>query len=193
MSAEVESELAPLLEPGEEVLWSGRPCYRYFRSEAWAAFVFGLITSACATVGLLISIAAVWDVLARGNVKTAPALPLPVIGACVFSAYSIRLLRTPWVCRRRLARACYAVTNRRVIVLAVPGYDPSSTVPEPSREAYQFTPAQARAYQLKPRHGRRVDLVLATERVRRSVVEVGILGAEDWEGAEGAIQTAFPG
>ena len=44
---------------------------------------------------------------------------------------------------------------------------------------------------VKRRHGRRVDLVFTAEYARRGVVEVGILGAEDWHGAERALRTAF--
>jgi hypothetical protein len=35
-------------------------------------------------------------------------------------------------------------------------------------------------------------LVFTSERARRAVVEIGILGAEDWQGAERALRTIRP-
>jgi hypothetical protein len=189
--ADVPTELELLLEPGEVVLWHGRPHYPHFRSEAWAAFVFGLIAAAAAAAAGLITCAAVRDGFRNGNCGLVPALPVAVIPAIGFSLVALEGLSAPWVCRRRLARACYAVTDRRVIVRGAPGYARNGMVPDPAREFYVFTPEQARACEVKRRHGRRVDLVFAVERSRRALVEIGIFGAEDWQGAERALRTAF--
>jgi len=191
MTDEVESDLELLLKPGEVVLWCGRPHYPYFRSEAWAAFVFGLIALGASSGAWLISTAAVWNILVKAQYDLVPALPIALIPACVFGWIGIECVTTPWRCRRALRRACYAVTDRRVIVRGARGYSRSGMVPEPGSELYIFSPLQARARQVRRRHGRRVDLVLVTERDRRSVVEIGILGAVDWPGAERAMRTAF--
>jgi hypothetical protein len=64
-------------------------------------------------------------------------------------------------------------------------------VPDTGRQSYVFTPSQARACEVKRRSSRRQDLVFATERARGATVEIGILGAEDWRGAEQALRTAL--
>lgn len=51
-------EMCPIaspLAPGEELLWLGRPDPGLFRSEAWAAFVFGLfpLAAGCGTIALV--------------------------------------------------------------------------------------------------------------------------------------------
>jgi hypothetical protein len=191
MPDEIPADLELLLEPGETVLWHGRPHYPYFRSEAWAAFVFGLIALAASAQAWLICYFAVRDVIQNGNYGLVPALPVALIPAGGFSFVAFECLSAPWTCRRRLARSVYAVTDRRVIVRAALGYARNGMLPDPDRELYVFNPQQARECEAKRRNGRRVDLVLASERARRAVVEVGILGAEDWEGAERAMRTAF--
>jgi hypothetical protein len=191
MADDVPAELELLLEPGEAVLWHGRPHYPHFRSEAWAAFVFGLIALTAASGAWLICSAVVRDIVANARYELVAALPIALIPAGGFSLVAVECLSAPWACRRRLARALYAVTDRRVIVRRAPGYARNGMVPEPERELYVFTPQQVRACEEKRRHGRRVDLVFASERARRAVVEIGILGAEDWAEAERALGTAF--
>jgi hypothetical protein len=191
MADDVPTDLELLLEAGETVLWHGRPHYPYFRSEAWAAFVFGLIALAAASGAWLISYVVVRDIVANANFGLVPALPIALIPAVGFSLVAFECLSAPWTCRRRLARACYAITDRRVIVRGAPGYARNGMVPDPDREFYAFTPEQARRCEVKRRQGRRVDLVFASERARRAVVEIGILGAEDWQGAERALRIAF--
>jgi len=191
MTDEIESDLELVLEPGEVVLWCGRPYYPYFRSEAWAAFVFGLIALAASAPGWLICYFVIRNAISNGCYQNLPALPIAVLPAGVFGWIGIESVRAPWRCRRWLARACYAVTDRRVIVRAAPGYAGNGMLPEPESELYAFTPQQARARQRRHRHGRRVDLVFVTEKHRRSNVEIGILGAEDWQGANRAMSMAF--
>lgn len=191
MADDIPLDLQALLEPGETVLWHGRPHYPYFRSEAWAAFAFGLIALAAASGAWLISSVVVRDIVANGRYDLVPALPIAMIPACGFGLVAVECLAAPWTCRRRLARAMYAVTDRRVIVRGAPGYARNGMVPEPSQELYLFAPDQARGCELKRRQGRRVDLVFASEHARRAVVEIGILGAEDRQGAERALRTAF--
>lgn len=180
-----------VLESGEQVLWSGRPHYPYFRSEAWAAFVFGIIASAAAAGAWFICCGVVHEIIANAKYGLLTALPIALIPAGMFSLVAFECLTAPWTYRRRLARARYVVTNRRVIVQNALGYARSGMLPEPTHQRYLFTPEQAKACAVKQRQGRRVDLVFTSERARRSTIEIGILGAEDWKGAEQALQRAF--
>ena len=99
--------------------------------------------------------------------------------------------------RRRLEGALYAVTDWRVIACKSVGYAFSAMVPVPHQELYSFTPEQARSRSVRRHRGGRVDLVLARERHRASRghidVEIGVLGAQDWQGAAEAMDAAFGG
>jgi hypothetical protein len=116
-------------------------------------------------------------------------MPVAVIPAVVFTVFGWRSVRTPWTYRRRLSRALYVVTDRRVVVRSSPGSEWGAMHCPPPRERYEFTPQVVRGRQVKRRHGDRVDLVLGTERVGRAVIEIGILGADDWQAAEEAMRT----
>lgn len=191
MARDLPTDVELLLAPGETVLWSGRPHYPYFRSEAWAAFVFGLIAMTAAAVGWLICCVVLCNIITHAQYRLLPALPFALLPAGGFSLVAAACLAAPWTCRRRLSRASYVVTDQRVYVRAAPGYARNGMIPEPSKELYVITPEQAKAYEVKRRQGQRVDLVFATEYARRADVEIGILGAEDWQGAERALRTAF--
>jgi hypothetical protein len=190
MSDEIASELELVLEDGEVVLWSGRPHYPYFRSEAWAAFVFGLIALGATSVALFILVLVVRSALA-GRFDLLLSLPIAVLPAAVFAWVAWSGLSAPWTVRCMLARALYAVTDRRVLVIRGIGYAQSAMAPPLTTEHYSFTPEQARARKVNKHRGGRVDLVLGVEVQsggRRSLhVDVGILGAEDWAGAEAAL------
>jgi hypothetical protein len=195
MANDLGDELARLLEPGEKVLWSGRPHYPYLRSEAWAAFVFGLMALAAASMALLILVALLGGLIVEGDGKLLPGLLFVGVPAAFFGHIASQAMKTPWSAPRSLARAFYAVTDRRVIVRGAVGYAPSAMLPTPHHDLYFFSPRQALGRKVRKHRGKRVDLVLEVETHRggrsNTRVEIGILGAEDWRGAEAAIDAAF--
>jgi hypothetical protein len=191
---DVPPDLADLLDPSEQLLWFSRPHYRHFRSEAWAAFVFGfvpLIASLCAWFTLFLLLR---DLVVGQRFRIANLLGLPIVllPAIVFGFVAVSALRAPWAVPRRLSRTRYAVTDRRVIVFHGPGYACDDMVPRPHSARYDFTLEQARGRAVKRWRGGRVDVVLQKEehrggRGRRSWVDIGILGSVDWQGAVAAI------
>lgn len=191
MADDIPTDLELLLEPGETALWQGRPHYPYFRSEAWAGFVFGLFPLAASALAWLMCYFVVRDIVTNARYQFELAHPITLISAVMFSLVAFECLSTPWTCRRQLARACYVVTDRRILMRDAPGYSRSGMIPDSGSKIYMFTPKDARARKIRRRHGRRVDLVFVTEQQNRSVVEIGILGAVDWEGAERTLRTAF--
>ncbi len=190
--AETSPDMADLLEPGEKLLWRGRPHYRYFRSEAWAAFVFGFIPLSASLCAWLLLCLLVRDSVAGQRFDNLLGIPIVLLPAIGFGCVGISALRAPWTVPRRLSRTRYAVTDRRVIVLHGPGYAANDMVPAPRSGRYDFTPEQASQRTVMRRRGGRVDIVLGIEehrggRGRRRWVDIGILGSEDWHDAVAAM------
>lgn len=194
--AETSPDVADLLEPGETLLWCGRPHYRHFRSEAWAAFVFSFIPLSASLCAWLLFCLLVRDSVAGQRFDNLLGIPIVLLPALGFSCVGISALRAPCTVPRRLSRTRYAVTDRRVIVLHGPGYAADDMVPAPRSVRYDFTPEQASHRAVMRRHGGRVDVVLGIEehcggRGRRRWVDIGILGSEDWQDAVAAIDARF--
>lgn len=196
MVADSNLNIAGMLEPGEQLLWSGQPHYRHFRSEAWAAFVFGFIPLIASLGSWLLLGFLVRDAIIGGRIYDLLGFPIVLLPAVGFGFVAFRALGAPWTVPRRLSRTRYAVTDRRVLVLHGSGYSWSDMVPTPHHERYDFTPEQARGRAVKRRRGGRVDVVLRVEehrggRGRRNWVDIGILGVEDWQDAVVAIDATF--
>jgi hypothetical protein len=99
-------EIAVCLEPGEDVLWSGRPRPYVFILRAMPAMFFGATWSILGAWWYHGAMLAPWD----GWWKLVPNLSLPFIAAgWSFFFYPINL-------GKRARRTWYLVTNRRVMI-----------------------------------------------------------------------------
>ena len=145
MTIGIQPCLAALLEPGERVLWSGRPQYRNFRSEAWAAFVLGLIALSATSAALFILVMLVREAFMNGKFDLLGSLPIVFIPGVMFGYVAWRGVSAPWTAARQMERTLYAVTDRRVIVREGFGYARNDTLPRPRNKLYIFTPEQIRA------------------------------------------------
>lgn len=112
-----ESAVRSVLQPGEELLWHGKPVpFKYgMRSPAWFFILFGAVF-ALAGAGLLLSV-----FLGTSNVESGSGERVGPVGSALFSlcfllpGLGIGLI--PYFRARIARRVVYAVTDRRLLTL----------------------------------------------------------------------------
>ena len=182
--------LEQFLEPGETVHWRQRPDPRMFRSETWAAAVFGAILIVPGSTAVVLTTLAF---LQEGFV---PQLIIPMFAGLVFLSISGYLLGTPARVRRALQSAEYAITDRRVLLLHPVGRSRHGLLPPLRQEFYEYGREQIENRRRERRSGCRTDIILETEfhaaRRRPDEIEVGLIGLPNWEAAEQILERQFP-
>lgn len=178
------------LEPGELLLWLGRPDPKLFRSEAWAACVFGLLPLAAGCVACLL----VKFSYSQG--ERSPLLAIPALVGLGFLAIGLNLLSTPWRAPRRLAKSAYALTDRRALIFHPPGWTACGMLPAPRLATYSFYFDDICGRRLKRRSRNRTDIVFAQEihrsaRGRRNSIDLGFLGLREWREVEAQMARQF--
>ena len=188
-SVNPRARLEDELQDGETILWRGSPEYRLFRSETWAAFLFGciLLLPGTAAFGL--------TVLSAVQEGPEPALAIPLFAGVVFLAIAGSMLTCPWRVRRALAASEFAITNRRVILVHPPGWCRTWSFPTLAHSVYEYNAEQVSHRQLKKRSRSRTDIVLESEKHtgKRTthIVEIGLIGLDDWEQVERFLDLHF--
>lgn len=131
-TANLPTELAAVLEekrePGEQLLWTGRPApLRAVRGE-WGLFVFAIPWTAFALF---------WETMVIGfgtkSTDAPPGVPwMMALFGLPFIAIGIGLLSAPFVAMAKARGTVYAVTNKRVLFLTRKGgkYETHSLVPQ---------------------------------------------------------------
>ncbi len=189
-NAEAIDNVDDYLEPAETILWRGRPDYRLFRSETWAAFVFGciLILPGSAAVGLT-----VFGILQEGPELT---FAIPMFAGLGFLSIAGYLLTSPWRMRRVAQIAEYAITDCRVLLVRPPGWCRNWLFPTLKQSFYEYGREHVCIRRHERRSRKRTDIIFETEvhvgSKRTHNVDIGLIGLPDWEEVERILELHFP-
>jgi hypothetical protein len=175
------SELAPeVLEPGEVILWEGRPRPGRFVVRALPTALFGLPWTVFSLV---------WTVLASIPLLSGEAFHSGLAAAICFPLFGVpfvligfALLGAPLWEAARARRTRYLVTDRRVVLL------------ELGRSVRSLRAAELGSLEWRPRADGSGDLVLTREVDRDSdgdahTQEVGLWGIEDVKAVHDLVRT----
>jgi hypothetical protein len=112
---DMEDRLLTEVEPGERLLWAGRPGMVRFALMTLPIFVFGLIWTAFSTVWVWITFRGAVAGAAGGHVDRYlfPLLGLP------FAVVGFVMLGSPFWATRKARKTTYALTDRRLIFIEV--------------------------------------------------------------------------
>lgn len=110
VSDEKSAWLRDELARDEEVLWSGEPTPRFFTAATLPAFLFSIPWTGFAIFWVVMAFAM------SGAAAGPVGIVFPLFGL-PFVAVGLFMMSAPWWARRRLARAVYAVTDRRALVI----------------------------------------------------------------------------
>lgn len=194
-----EERLARIVEPGETVLWIGRPLPRRFWVDAVVLAFFGLIPLgfgvglAYGIVHRINHVGVEWDFL----VAQVLGLEFAVLLLC----FGGMLCASPLMIPLRLGKVVYAVTDRRGLVSGPP-YSVWNPVPARSGQSRTsaagvstvFSPSELRGGKRKRKWIGGSDLVFVSFMTgsgkQRRRVDCGFLGISDAAAAQAAIQQA---
>lgn len=116
LAAEHDPRLAAELEPGERVVWAGRPLVRLLTGPSIGIVLFAIPWTAFAVFWIS---AAAWGTWFGGGsgqpVASGPFVAFPLFGV-PFVLIGLGMLSTPYWSMRAARRTLYALTERRCIV-----------------------------------------------------------------------------
>jgi hypothetical protein len=174
-------DLARVLEPGEVILWQGRPRPGRLARKALPSVLFGLPWTAFALL---------WTALASTPLLSERQAGLSLGGSLCFPLFGLpfvlvgfSLLGAPLWEARRARRTRYLVTDRRVVLLELGQTD----------SARSLLPAELGGLELRPHRDGSGDLVLLREVEQDSdgdshTEEIGLWGVEDVKSVHDLVQ-----
>lgn len=185
--------LDSMLQRGERLIWTGIPNPAFYRSQAWAVFVFGFIPLAAGCGGMFLT---GLSVLQDG---LSPWLAIPLAATVGFTAIGVYSLLAPWRVRSMLKDSVYAITNQRGIVIRGTGIDGQGLPCRLKQTVYTFNAAQIAARRCIRSSRKRLDVVFGQEEQGQGqgrggprLIDVGFIACSEWEEAEAVLQKFYP-